>query len=85
MAEVAQCHSTLTAKVATALAELERTSAVEQHREVVALSGPASPRLAAPGASMDDDEVAALVAQLDRLHQGATGGCPVAGVHVDVT
>jgi hypothetical protein len=33
---------------------------------------------------VDDEELAALVEEADRPHEGATRRCPVAGMHVDV-
>jgi hypothetical protein len=38
----------------------------------------------ASDALVDHDELAPLVEETDRLHEAATGGGPVSGVHVDV-
>ena len=56
----------------------------EEFRQIVVGAGAIATLLGAAGALVDQDELAALVEKAYRLHERATRGCPVAGVHVDV-
>lgn len=59
-------------------------NSLQQWREVVVPTRPAPAPRATARALVDDDELATLIEELNRPHRGATGPCPIAGLHIDV-
>jgi hypothetical protein len=62
-----------------------RATALPQKLGEIVIDGGAVPSpQSTPDALVDQDELAALVEEPDRLHEAATGRGPVSGAHVDV-